>query len=102
MKIDLDETASIAAHIGVAEDDFIQRFTALRPQRDGLALVQRPPAADGTEDHACIFLEGGDCTIQSVKPRQCAGFPNTWNFPGWRESCKAEPALVEHPPRIAT
>ena len=100
VKIDPDETAPIAAHLGLGEDDFIQRFTTLRPQRDGLALIQRPPAADGTEDHACIFLEGRDCIVQPVKPRQCAGFPTTWNFPGWRESCEAVPALVERAPRV--
>jgi Fe-S-cluster containining protein len=93
VKIDADETAPIAAHLGLSEDDFIQRFTQLRPQRDGLALVARPPAVDGNPDHACIFLEGRDCVIQPVKPRQCAGFPNTWNFPGWREVCEAVPVL---------
>lgn len=95
VKIDADETAPIAQFLGLSEDDFIQRFTTLRPERDGLALVQRPTAADGTEDHACIFLDGRDCRIQPVKPRQCAGFPNTWNFPGWRESCEARPILVD-------
>ena len=42
-----------------------------------------------------IFLEGRDCAIQPVKPRQCAGFPNTWNFPGWREACEAVPVLLQ-------
>ena len=40
-------------------------------------------------DGACIFLEGQDCKIQPVKPQQCRGFPNAWNFPGWREVCEA-------------
>jgi Fe-S-cluster containining protein len=97
VKIDADETAPIAAHLGLSEDDFIQRFTQLRPQRDGLALVDRPPSADGSPDHACIFLEGRDCVIQAVKPRQCVGFPNAWNFPGWREVCEALPALSPKP-----
>src|SRR6218665_636924 len=74
VKIDADETAPIARHLGLDEHDFIRRYTQLRPARDGLALVGRPLAADGTEDHACIFLEGRDCVIQAVKPRQCAGF----------------------------
>jgi Fe-S-cluster containining protein len=92
VKIDADETAAIAAHLGLSEHDFIQRHTTLRPARDGLALVPRADPAD----HACIFLDGRDCAIQPVKPRQCAGFPNTWNFPGWREQCEAVPALI-HP-----
>lgn len=95
VRVGEDEIAAIADFLGVAEHDFIQRFTRLRPQRDGLALIEK-------ENHECIFLEGRDCTIQRVKPRQCAGFPNTWNFPGWREVCEAVPHLRDsqeiHPP----
>ncbi len=85
-----DEIAAIARHVGVAEDDFIQRFTRLRPNRDGLALLDK---ANGE----CAFLEGHDCAIQAVKPGQCRGFPNTWNFPGWRDSCEAVPELRPEP-----
>jgi len=72
----------------MSEWDFIQRHTRLLPNRGGLALTE---AASG----ACIFLEerGGSegvaCAIQAVKPHQCKGFPNTWNFPGWRDVCEA-------------
>lgn len=104
VKIDADETGPIARHLGLSEDDFIQRLTRLRPQRDGLALVDRP-AGEGTPDHPCIFLQGRDCQIQPVKPRQCTGFSNQWNFPGWREVCEAVPVLSHHastpPPEIA-
>jgi uncharacterized protein len=86
VRVGEDEIAAIAGFLGVDEYEFIQRFTRLRPQRDGLALIEK-------ENHECIFLEGRDCTIQPVKPRQCAGFPNTWNFPGWREVCEAVPEL---------
>ena len=78
---DADITA-ISGFLGLSEHDFIQNLTRLRPHRDGLALIDQP-------DGACIFLEGGDCRIQPVKPLQCRGFPNTWNFPGWREVCEA-------------
>jgi Fe-S-cluster containining protein len=87
------EIAGMADFLGVTEHDFIQRYTRLRPQRDGLALIDKGPAADGPYNHECIFLDGRDCRIQPVKPRQCAGFPNTWNFPGWREECEAVPGL---------
>jgi hypothetical protein len=82
VKLDDDDIASAASFLGLAEAEFIHRFTRLRPARDGLALVDQP-------DGACIFLEGRDCQIQSAKPRQCKGFPNTWNFPGWRDVCQA-------------
>ena len=76
------DISAIAKHLGVAEWDFIQRYTRLRPQRDGLALLDAPTGA-------CIFLEGHACAIQPVKPSQCRGFPNAWNFPGWRDVCEA-------------
>ncbi len=78
---------AIAAHLGLSEHDFIQRYTRLRPRRDGLALIDKP-------NGECVFLEGRDCAVQAVKPRQCRGFPNAWNFPGWREVCEAVPVLV--------
>ncbi len=78
---DADITA-ISSFLGLTDFEFIEQFTRLRPRRDGLALTDQP-------DGACIFLEGRDCRIQPVKPIQCGGFPNTWNFPGWREVCEA-------------
>ena len=82
------EIAALARLLGVSEHDFIQRYTRLRPHRDGLALKDK---ANGE----CIFLEGRDCAVQAAKPTQCSGFPNTWNFPGWREVCEARPVLRE-------
>jgi Fe-S-cluster containining protein len=82
------EISAIARFLRCSEYQFIQRFTRLRPQRDGLALQEN-------SDGSCIFLEGKDCRINPVKPDQCAGFPNTWNFPGWREVCEAVPVLED-------
>jgi len=93
--IEQTEIPRIAGFLEMTEHDFIQRYTTLRPQRDGLALIDKGPAADGSYNHECVFLDGRDCRIQPVKPRQCAGFPNTWNFPGWRESCEAVPVVKE-------
>ena len=76
------DITAISAFLGVKEPDFIQTHTRLRPARDGLALIDKPHGE-------CIFLEGRDCAIQPVKPQQCGGFPNAWNFPGWREVCEA-------------
>jgi len=87
VKVSAEEIAAIAAYLELEEDDFIQRFTRLRAQRDGLALIDKP-------NGECGFLEGNDCTLQAVKPAQCRAFPNRWNFPGWREVCEAVPHLV--------
>lgn len=82
VKLTDSDIRAISHFLKMPEGDFIQEFTRLRPRRDGLALTDQP-------DGACIFLEGRDCRIQPVKPLQCRGFPNEWNFPGWREVCEA-------------
>jgi hypothetical protein len=82
-----EEIAAIAAFLKLSERDFIERHTRLRPNRQGLALTEH-------EDGTCIFLEGRDCAIQPVKPEHCKGFPNKWNFPGWREMCEAVPVEI--------
>ena len=41
------------------------------------------------EDGACMMLTKDGCRINPVKPRQCRDFPNKWNFPGWRDLCRA-------------
>ena len=86
VKVGDAEIVALAQFLGMSEFDFIQRFTHLRPDRTGLSLIEK-------ENGECIFLEGRDCAVQPVKPVQCAGFPNTWNFPGWRETCAAVPSL---------
>jgi Fe-S-cluster containining protein len=75
------DISRISAHLGLSEFDFIQQHTAVRRNRAGLTLTEKP-------NGECEFLDGIECTIQPVKPEQCAGFPNTWNFPGWQKSAK--------------
>lgn len=83
------DITALAGFLGLSEGDFIQRYTRLRPRRDGLALTDQPGGA-------CVFLDGRNrCAVQSVKPEQCGGFPNAWNFPGWREVCEALPVPAE-------
>jgi Fe-S-cluster containining protein len=88
VRIQEPEIPKIAAHLGLSEHDFIQRYTRLTPERNGLSHIDKPNGES-------FFLEGNDCALQAVKPRQCVGFPNTWNFPGWREICKAIPVEIE-------
>ncbi len=83
-----EEIDAIAAHLGLPVETFLERYTKLRANRQGLTLIEKP-------NHECIFLDGIDCTINPVKPDQCRGFPNTWNFPGWQDVCEAIPVPVE-------
>lgn len=85
VKVTDADIAALAVFLGLGEDEFIQRHTRLRPTRDGLALNDKP-------NGECTFLDGVNrCTVQPVKPGQCGGFPNAWNFPGWRAVCEAVP-----------
>jgi Fe-S-cluster containining protein len=88
VRIEEEEVAPIAAHLGLEEGEFVTRFTRLRTNRTGLSLIEK-------DNHECIMLDGNSCRIHAVKPAQCRGFPNLWNFPGWREVCEAIPVPVE-------
>ncbi len=91
------DIARLAAFKGISEHEFIQQFTRLRQDRQGLALHEQP-------DGACIFLEANDCAVQPVKPQQCREFPNLWNFPGFEKTCHAIPCEVsaaEYDRRVA-
>jgi uncharacterized protein len=85
----------LAVRAGMAEADWIERFTELHPDRRGLMLKTR---AHGE----CVFLEGlNRCLVQEDKPAQCAGFPNAWQSPGWRAWCEAVPERRgEHEPVV--
>ena len=86
VKLDDADISALARFFELSEREFIERYTRLRQYRDGLALLDKP-------NGECIFLDGRDCRVQADKPGQCSGFPNTWNFPGWREVCEAIPQL---------
>lgn len=81
------EITRLATFKGLSEYDFIQQFTRLTVDRRGLALQDKP-------NGECIFLDGADCLVQSVKPQQCRDFPNLWNFPGFEKVCHAIPRMV--------
>lgn len=87
VRIEEYEIGRIAGFLGMGEMDFLDRYTRLRSNRQGLSLIEK-------ENHECVMLENGGCRIHPVKPAQCAGFPNKWNFPGWREVCEAVPVPV--------
>ncbi len=84
VKVTDGEIARIAAHLGIGEDEFIQRHTRLNAARNGLSLLDQ---ADGS----CAFLDGNECRINPAKPQQCRDFSNLWNFPGFEKTCRAKP-----------
>jgi Fe-S-cluster containining protein len=87
VRLSNEEITRLALFKNRSERDFIQEFTRLGSDRRGLALRDK-------ENGECIFLEGTDCSVQSVKPQQCRDFPNLWNFPGFEKVCAAIPHLV--------
>ena len=87
VKLTENDIVRMADFLGLEEREFIETWTRLRPDRQGLALLNKGEGGEGE----CIFLDGRDCRVNAVKPAQCAGFPNTWNFPGWRDVCEAIP-----------
>lgn len=84
VRLEEDEIPAIVAHLGLTEPEFLDQFTRLRTNRQGLSLIEK-------DNHECIMLDGASCRIHAVKPGQCRGFPNKWNFPGWRNVCHAKP-----------
>jgi hypothetical protein len=87
VRLEEGEIARLAVFTGMTEVEFIQRLTRLTKDRRGLSLAEQ---ADG----ACVFLEGVECAVHPVKPRQCREFPNLWNFPGFEQTCRALPRRV--------
>ena len=90
-----EEVKNIAEFLGMPLYDFVAHYTDLRVNRAGLTLIDKP-------NGECIFLDGIDCTIQPVKPSQCAGFPNKWNFPGWKDQCEAIPLPIDGSVSVGT
>lgn len=88
VRLEEDELQPIADHLSLPLQDFIMQYTRLRTNRQGLSLTEK-------ENHECIMLDGNSCLIHEVKPSQCAGFPNKWNFPGWRDVCEAVPLPLD-------
>ena len=72
MRVSDAEIARIAAFLGMAEQDFIDRETEVAPDRRGLILKSRP-------DGACAWLSDDNlCRINPVKPDKCRTFPHEW------------------------
>lgn len=88
VRVEDDEIEAIATFLEISTQDFIDQFTRLRTNRTGLSLIEKG-------NHECIMLDGKNCRINLVKPHQCRGFPNQWNFPGWQDVCQAKPIPMD-------
>ncbi|MEZ5329369.1 MAG: YkgJ family cysteine cluster protein [Verrucomicrobiales bacterium] len=88
VKVTSEEISAIAQFLDMSETAFLEKHTALRENRQGLTLLEKP-------NGECEFLEGNHCRLQAVKPEQCRDFPNKWRFPGWRQVCEAIPVRLE-------
>ena len=76
-----DETAALAAFLGLDVLTFTERYTFLTEDRRNLSLIE-------ADDGACIFLTPQNgCLINAVKPEQCRRFPWGWSFPGVEDFC---------------
>ncbi len=89
VKVSDEEIRQLADFKGMTEAEFIQAYTRIRQDRQGLALIEK-------ENRECIFLEGAECTVQPVKPQQCRDFPNIWSSPGFWKLCQSIPREVSH------
>ena len=83
VNLEEEEVSRIAGFLGMEEHEFVQEFTRIRANRTGLSLVDKEGSTE------CVMLQDDKCRIHEVKPEQCRGFPNTWNFPGWEKECEA-------------
>ncbi|MBL6763678.1 MAG: YkgJ family cysteine cluster protein [Verrucomicrobiae bacterium] len=88
VRINDAEISAMAGHLGMAESDFIERFTRIRPDRRGLSLRDK-------ENGECAFLDGENCRVQPAKPQQCRDFPNLWRFDGFESKCQAKAIEIE-------
>ena len=70
-----NELPPIAHFLGISVEEFIDKYTRLSSDRKGLVYADKP-------DGSCMFQDENNlCTINPVKPLQCATFPYDWEIP---------------------
>lgn len=77
-----NDVKAMAASLSMAEEEFIEAYTGISPDRLSLSLKDR-------EDGACIML-GDDnlCMVNEAKPSQCKDFPYRWRNASSFEYCE--------------
>ena len=69
------ELPPIAHFLGISVEELIDKYTRLSDDRKGLVYADKP-------DGSCVFQDENNlCTINPVKPLQCATFPYDWEIP---------------------
>ncbi len=83
VRIDVSELAPAAKRLHISEQEFLDTYTRLAPDRRSLILTEQP-------DGACIFLTPENrCRLHPDKPLQCKTFPMKWEVsPRYRHQCK--------------
>lgn len=85
VRVSEQEISRIAAHLGMADADFIASETELAPDRKSLMLKSLP-------DGSCAWLAPDNlCRINPVKPDKCRTFPFEWRNPDSSSVCPALP-----------
>ena len=82
-----EDIPRFAAFLAVSEEEFVEKYTELAPNRRGLRLVDPP-------DKTCIFLPGDRCVAYEARPQQCRDFPHKWRV---EEGCPGLDALKHDP-----
>jgi len=67
-----DDIKNISLYLNLNETDFIDKYTVLTSNRQGLSLTEK--------DGNCVFLNKNSCEIYSVRPKQCVDFPKSWKL----------------------
>lgn len=65
------DIARLADSLDISEQEFVERYTVLAPNRRQLSLSEQ---ADGS----CLFLKENRCELYAARPQQCREFPHGW------------------------
>lgn len=65
----------IVSFLDMDEMHFIEAYTCLAGNRQGLSLIEH-------DDGSCVFFDVSTnlCTVYDVRPQQCREFPHRWHL----------------------
>lgn len=91
VRVNAEERAALASHLGVDEAAFIRDFTKpMTVPEGGLSLRER-------EDGSCVFFHNNRCTVYHLRPLQCRTYPfwmkNLRSPEAWAAAAKECPGI---------